>query len=82
MWGGGSLAHYYTAPLATGRDRHAVYYPYIPGPLGFPAARLRRLLTLWRLPSGKFSKALEKEQPGLCSFLDMGFRERLFQALG
>jgi hypothetical protein len=33
-------------------------------------------------PSGKSSKALEKEQLGLCSFLDMVFRELLFQALG
>jgi hypothetical protein len=31
---------------------------------------------------GKFSKALVKVQPGLCNFLDMGFRERPFQALG
>jgi hypothetical protein len=29
-------------------------------------------------PALRRAKALEKEQPGLCSFLDMDFREHLF----
>jgi hypothetical protein len=37
-------------------------------------------------PSGKFSKALEKKKggkgPGLCSMLDMAFRECFFYEVG